>query len=92
VGFLRLTSPEMGPVFEISGTERHQRRRESKRKFALFVREVEQFETRRYPVRRGVLSEKISHAQNKKSRDRISTLSLGGHFSLIFDRDALYRR
>ena len=27
--FLRLTSPEMGPVFKASGTERHQRRRES---------------------------------------------------------------
>jgi hypothetical protein len=39
VAFLRLTSPEMGPVFEISGTERHQRRRESKRIFALFASE-----------------------------------------------------
>jgi hypothetical protein len=27
--FLRLTSPEMEPVFKASGTERHQRRRES---------------------------------------------------------------
>jgi hypothetical protein len=41
VAFLRLTSPEAGPVFEISGTERHQRRRESKSIFALFVHEVE---------------------------------------------------
>ena len=41
VAFLRLTSPEAGPVFE--GTERHQRRREreSKRIFALFVHKVE---------------------------------------------------
>src|SRR5271166_4327777 len=29
VAFLRLTSPEMGPVFEISGTERHHGRREN---------------------------------------------------------------
>jgi len=41
VAFLRLTSPEAGPVFEISGTERHQRRRESNRTFTLFVHEVE---------------------------------------------------
>jgi hypothetical protein len=40
-GLSRLTSPEMGPVFEISGTERHQRRRESQSMFAPFVHEVE---------------------------------------------------
>jgi hypothetical protein len=44
VAFLRLTSPEMGPVFEISGTERHQGRRKYGT-FALFVHEVE-------PIRR----------------------------------------
>ena len=31
VAFLRLTSPEMAPAFKASGTERHQRRRESSR-------------------------------------------------------------
>ena len=29
VAFLRPTSPEMGPAFKASGTERHQRRRKS---------------------------------------------------------------
>ena len=42
VAFLRLTSPEAGPVVEISGTERApEKERESKRIFALFVHEVE---------------------------------------------------
>jgi hypothetical protein len=48
VAFLCLTSPEMGPVFEISGTEKHQRGRETKRTFALFVHEVE-------PIRKAVI-------------------------------------